>query len=120
MYRGSRCTGKILKSGLYGGIGAAIGVLAIIVATVAFLLFKSKKKTNWDTYSSDDNDLWYEDIEQEWNADRGITNLGSQGDYIEDGSSGSSQSKKEKFRPRLENVDTTVEIKIQRPEVSIA
>ncbi|XP_056425716.1 mucin-3B-like [Hyla sarda] len=116
MYTGSRCTGKILKAGLYGGIGAAIGVLVIIVATVGFLLFKSKKTTNWDT--DNDNNKWYEDSEEEWDVNHGITNLGSQGEYIEDGSSGSSQSNKEKFRPRLENVDTTVKVKIQRPEVT--
>ncbi|XP_056426185.1 mucin-3B-like [Hyla sarda] len=72
MYTGSRCMGKILKSGLYGGIGAAIGVLVIIVATVGFLLCRKKKTTNRDTEK--DNVNQYEYIEHEFNRDNGRNN----------------------------------------------
>ncbi|XP_063786234.1 mucin-3A-like [Pseudophryne corroboree] len=43
MYISGTCTGKILKSGLYGGIGAAICVLVIIIITGSFFLYKAKR-----------------------------------------------------------------------------
>ncbi|CAJ0959542.1 unnamed protein product [Ranitomeya imitator] len=44
IYTSSDCAGKLSKSGVYGGIGTAIAVLAIIVITVIVLLVREHKK----------------------------------------------------------------------------
>uniref|UniRef100_A0A1B8Y6V2 SEA domain-containing protein n=1 Tax=Xenopus tropicalis TaxID=8364 RepID=A0A1B8Y6V2_XENTR len=43
LYTTSRCKGRILKAGLYGGVGAGMAVLAIIILTLGILLCKAKQ-----------------------------------------------------------------------------
>ncbi|XP_069804494.1 mucin-17-like [Dendropsophus ebraccatus] len=80
MYTGSRCTGRILKAGLYGGIGAAIAVVAIIIATLGFILCNREKKRK----RNNDNDKWYRDGDEKWDIDRGIKNRNLHGEDYED------------------------------------
>ncbi|CAH2272827.1 Hypothetical predicted protein [Pelobates cultripes] len=70
------CQGKILKAGLYGGIGAGIGVLLIIIFTVGFIMIRKNQKKH--TLFKDDENSLYEDDDNDWTAQRGIINLNSQ------------------------------------------
>ncbi|XP_063305946.1 mucin-12-like [Pelobates fuscus] len=122
VYTGSTCQGRIIKIGLYGGVGAAIAVLVIIIFTVVFLMLriiKSKKEKNLFTNGESS---WYEEYnDNEWSIERGFTNLNAVMEEAGgDMSSQGSYSSKERFKPALENVDTSIEVKIQRPEISQA
>ncbi|XP_069623438.1 mucin-17-like [Ranitomeya imitator] len=116
IYTSPNCNGKILKSGVYGGVGAAIGVLLIIICVaVAFFFTKNRDKT-WDPFASDEEKDWYDDKEEDWNA--GINNLVEYVNNVDQDFSKDSFSSREKFKPNLEAIDTTHEVKIQRPQVS--
>lgn len=39
----SDCKGPILKAGVYGGVGAAIAVLFLVIIIVAYFLFRRGK-----------------------------------------------------------------------------
>ncbi|XP_068129524.1 mucin-17-like [Hyperolius riggenbachi] len=117
LYTSAQCTGKILKSGIYGGVGAAIGILFIIIIAVSIFLVREKQKPATETFQKYDEDPWSNESEDQWNNQTGITNV--QFEALEEEDAGS-ESSKEKFRPRLETVDTNVEVKIQRPQVSFA
>ncbi|CAH2272826.1 mucin-3B-like isoform X3 [Pelobates cultripes] len=105
VYTSQGCQGKILKAGLYGGIGAGIAALVIFIFTLSFFMFRKHQKKH--TLFKDDDKSWYEDYDDEWSVERGITNL-SEAVY---------EDYQQRFRPALENVDTTTQVKIQRPEV---
>ncbi|XP_053318905.1 mucin-3B-like [Spea bombifrons] len=117
MYMKPQCRGRVLKAGLLGGIGAATAVFFIVIIIVAVFLYRAKQHEKSDDFFSNQGDVWYEDNE-EWNSSEGFTfqNEGAG----EDGSSriNSYSSSKEAFQPRLEKVDTTTKMTIQRPEVS--
>ncbi|KAJ1084418.1 hypothetical protein NDU88_004566 [Pleurodeles waltl] len=42
-YEGDNCSSRINKIAVFGGFGAALGVLLIVIITLAILLQKSKK-----------------------------------------------------------------------------
>ncbi|XP_077326662.1 mucin-17-like [Lithobates pipiens] len=112
LYMYSDCKGPILKSGVYGGVGVAIAVLFLALITVAYFLFRrGKDKKLLEPFANDQQENWSEENESEWHVDRGITNL-----YETNGDS--SISSREKFKPVLDKIDTTIEIKIQRPELA--
>ncbi|XP_069618308.1 mucin-17-like [Ranitomeya imitator] len=125
IYTGPRCTGPILKAGVYGGVGAALGILVLIVAVVGFFLCRKRNKKEKDTLIND-KDKWYEDTEDEWSIQKGFSK--EYGDSKDRGTDGQyhdvtnttpvMQPNKEAFKPNLESVDTNIEIKIQRPVVS--
>ncbi|XP_069836371.1 mucin-3A-like [Dendropsophus ebraccatus] len=117
IYSSPYCNGRILKSGLYGGLGAGISVLLIIFCVGFYLVVRKKNNKKWDPFATDDEGNWCDDVEDEWHTDRGISNLW-ENSSSGDSSSGTLSSNKEKFKPNLESVDTTFEIKIQRPQVS--
>ncbi|XP_075061139.1 mucin-17-like [Mixophyes fleayi] len=118
MYTGQNCTGKILKSGVYGGISAAIVILIISIATVVYFLIKANQNEKGDPFARDEDDKWYQDNEDSY-VNRGFSSLGM-GQAFGEGSSVGSEISKEKFTPNLETVDTTIQVKIQRPQVSFA
>ncbi|KAM8972527.1 uncharacterized protein RCH25_018256 [Pelodytes ibericus] len=120
LYTGSRCQGRVLKAGLYGGVGAAIAVLLIIIATVVFLMIRLKKRKERDDFNTDPDDSWYNDNQSDWSAERGFTNISGGGEAEADELSGNdSTSRRERFQPALENVNTSIEVKIQRPVISV-
>ncbi|XP_018109230.2 mucin-3B [Xenopus laevis] len=118
LYTLSRCRGRMLKAALYGGVGAGMAVLAIIILTVGILLCKAKQpKKRKDPFSKDQEGKWYEDNDDdEWTVKRGLSNSGSEQGQNDGYKKG--MANYENFRPTLENVDTKTEVKIQRPQVS--
>ncbi|XP_053318362.1 mucin-3B-like [Spea bombifrons] len=120
IYTGPRCQGKILKSQLYGGVGAAIAVLVVIILVIGFLMFRRKKDKKLDAFTKDQEDVWYDDNNSEWSVECGFTNLSETKEDDEgDSSKSGSFPSKQTFKPALENVDTSIKVKIQRPEISI-
>ncbi|XP_075062621.1 mucin-17-like [Mixophyes fleayi] len=117
IYTSSKCHGKILKTGVYGGVGASITILFIGILLMIFFLFRQRTGGKWDTFANELEDNWYEDKEDEWHVDRGFTNLFMNSD--EDSSTNNSSNIKN-FTPALENIDTTLVVKIPRPEISTA
>ncbi|XP_073510509.1 mucin-17-like isoform X3 [Phyllobates terribilis] len=127
IYTGPRCTSPILKAGVYGGVGAAIAILVIIVAVVGVFLYRSHHKKEIPTLIND-KDKWYDDTEDEWSVQKGFSNVSE--DFNEGETDGQYhdttnttpiiQPEKEAFKPNLESVDTSIEVKIQRPVVSYA
>ncbi|XP_040202631.1 mucin-12-like [Rana temporaria] len=118
LYMYSDCKGPILKSGVYGGVGAAIAVLSLALITVTYLLFRrGKDKKLLEPFAIDQEDNWSEENDSEWHVDRGITNLPANV-HETNGDSSNNISSREKFKPTLDKIDTTIEIKIQRPEVA--
>ncbi|XP_031755359.1 mucin-3B [Xenopus tropicalis] len=115
LYTTSRCKGRILKAGLYGGVGAGMAVLAIIILTVGILLCKSKQPRKRDPFSKDQEGKWYED-DDEWGVSQGFNKPGSEPGDNDNYKNG--MTKYENFRPALENVDTRIPVKIQRPTVA--
>ncbi|XP_040198005.1 mucin-17-like [Rana temporaria] len=108
MYTKSDCTGSILKDALYGGVGAAIGVLVIIICTVLFLLYRSKTSNKDREAILNGGDQWFEeDKNDEW-----TNNID-----IDDGNQEWQGASRRNFRPILENVNTQMEVKIKRPEI---
>ncbi|XP_068128239.1 mucin-3A-like [Hyperolius riggenbachi] len=110
IYTSSRCEGKILKSGLYGGIGVSTCVLAVIVAIVSFFLIRKVKSESGDKSSFQ----LEEDEFETWSINRGSFNPGIVQEpetYL----SGSSQNTA--FQPSLERVNTSIQVKIKRPEI---
>ncbi|CAJ0964576.1 unnamed protein product [Ranitomeya imitator] len=69
-----------------------------------------------DPFASDEEKDWYDDKEEDWNA--GINNLVEYVNNVDQDFSKDSFSSREKFKPNLEAIDTTHEVKIQRPQVS--
>ncbi|KAG8548546.1 hypothetical protein GDO81_025031 [Engystomops pustulosus] len=121
MYTSPNCNGKILKSGVYGGVGASIAILLVIICIIFFLVIRNKSDKSWDPFVTSDEVNWCDEVENEWHVDRGIVNLTNAFDNDDpDSSSGSFASGRERFKANLENVDTTLQVKIQRPEVSYA
>ncbi|XP_073417757.1 uncharacterized protein [Dendrobates tinctorius] len=119
IYSSPNCNGKILKSGVYGGIGAAIAVLLIIICVVVVCFIREKRVKTWDPFANDEEKDWYDEEEEDWSV--GINNLVQDVDYVDqDSSKDSFSSKREKFKPNLEAIDTTHEVKIQRPQVSLS
>ncbi|XP_068129519.1 mucin-17-like [Hyperolius riggenbachi] len=125
IYMNSDCTGKILKDGLYGGIGAAIAVLVVIIGVITFYCCRYKRSTkrfinNRDAII-DEVDSWFEDDkEDEWKTQKGIVNINNMESQADIDSPNNYQPTGERFIPTLENVNTEIQIKIQRPQVSIA
>uniref|UniRef100_A0A8C5N0A5 SEA domain-containing protein n=1 Tax=Leptobrachium leishanense TaxID=445787 RepID=A0A8C5N0A5_9ANUR len=120
LYTSSECRGRILKSGLYGGVGAAIAILVVIIATIVFFLFRLANKKSLDFILNSESS-WYEENDNEWSVERGFTNMTEALDDTDRASSSQgSSSARERFKADLENVDTQVVVKIQRPEISTA
>ncbi|XP_053320127.1 mucin-3B-like isoform X1 [Spea bombifrons] len=120
IYGNSRCQGRILKAGLYGGVGGAIGFIFILIIAIVtlFHLRRKKRDRKADAFSKDE-DTWYEEAsDEEWKTQQGFRNLNGGEVGGEDNSKSSSFSGKEYFKPTLANVDTTIQVKIQRPTIS--
>ncbi|XP_075061904.1 mucin-3A-like [Mixophyes fleayi] len=75
MYTGPHCTGKIWKSGVYGGISAAIVILIISIATVVYFLIKAYQNEKGDPFAMDEDDKWYQINEDESYVRPGFSNL---------------------------------------------
>ncbi|XP_075061900.1 mucin-17-like [Mixophyes fleayi] len=118
IYTSSNCQGKILKSGVYGGVGVSIAILFIAILLMVFFIFKRGTGEKWDMFANEREDNWYEDKEDEWQVDRGITNLSDNSD--KDSAINNYSSNIKTFTPALENIDTTLVVKIRRPEISSA
>ncbi|XP_063785779.1 mucin-3A-like [Pseudophryne corroboree] len=112
IYTSSNCQGRLLKAGIYGGVGASIAILLIAIFVAAFFIFRWGKVEKWDVFAMNQEENWYEDKDDEWHTDRGIINISQipEEDLYNRG----------KFTPTLENIDTKLEIKIQRPKISYA
>ncbi|XP_077117870.1 uncharacterized protein LOC143774308 [Ranitomeya variabilis] len=118
IYTSPNCNGRMLKSGVYGGIGAAIGVLLIIICVALVFVTRKEKDKKWDLFANDDKINWFDNMEEDGHV--GITNLGSDIDNEDqDSAKNSFSSKKEKFKPNMESIDSTFEFKIERPQVSV-
>ncbi|OCT90543.1 hypothetical protein XELAEV_18019158mg [Xenopus laevis] len=76
IYASEKCRGQMLKSAVYGGVGAAIAVLGVIIVSVGFLLFRSKKHKKKEAFANDQEDNWYnDDIDDEWRNQRGFSTI---------------------------------------------
>ncbi|KAG8573854.1 hypothetical protein GDO81_008881 [Engystomops pustulosus] len=111
IYTSSNCAGRISKSAVYGGIGTAIVILAIIVITVGVLLFRK----DWKKAESDDYDRSILQSEYQTGNRYGLCNV------LE-------TSKEEEFyrytvpkiinfTTTLENIDPSLNVTTKRPEV---
>ncbi|XP_073417761.1 mucin-17-like [Dendrobates tinctorius] len=118
IYTSPNCNGKILKSGIYGGIGAAIAVLLIIICVAVGFVTRKEKNTRWDLFANDAKINWFDNVEEDGHD--GITNLGANIDNEDqDSAKNSFSSKKETFKPNLEIIDSTFELKIEKPQFSL-
>ncbi|KAJ1084406.1 hypothetical protein NDU88_004554 [Pleurodeles waltl] len=117
-YSGDRCNSRVSKGAVYGGFAAALAVLVIIILTVTVFWQTSNKKRHLGSErSGSEEGQWYEDTD-ELDVNEGIT-IRNTGTLIwEDQGSSNYSSTKEKFRPSLDKVDTSLQVKIQRPEVT--
>ncbi|CAJ0964577.1 unnamed protein product [Ranitomeya imitator] len=116
IYTSPNCNGRMLKFGVYGGIGAAIGVLLIIIVFALVFVTKKENDKKWDLFANDDKINWFDNMEEDGYV--GIINLGSNIDNEDqDSAKNNFSSKKEKFKPNMESIDSTFELKIERPQV---
>lgn len=115
-YTGDRCQVAINKSGVYGGVAVGLAVLLIVIVTLAVFLYKRRSKAS-SQWEENPEQKWYEEA-WEPNNYEGFTirNLGA----VNWGGaeSGGSTSSKEYFHPSLDKVDTNVQLKISRPQVT--
>ncbi|XP_031755358.1 mucin-3B-like [Xenopus tropicalis] len=123
IYATDKCQGQMLKSAVYGGVGAAIALLAVIVASVGFLLFRAKKQQKFisQPFSKDQENTWYDnDNDNEWSSQRGFGTITQGAANGEGGNANGSYSSSSSgsFRPALQNVDTKIQVKIQRPVIT--
>ncbi|XP_064408886.1 mucin-3A [Latimeria chalumnae] len=121
LYTGSHCKIVINKYGLYGGIAAALLVLVIVITTLTVFVIrrKGKQQKEWDS-KQDLVDKWFDD-DVEWHAPEGFTvarpeSVNWEGLESRESASGTGSSN---FTPSLTNVNTTVEVKFCRPQISI-
>ncbi|XP_077117874.1 mucin-17-like isoform X2 [Ranitomeya variabilis] len=113
IYTYANCGGKMPKSALYGGIGAAIGILIIALLIVGFFQLKQMRKNKGNAIK----DNWYNDSIDLWQNESSIKYF--RGDQ-QDGDSFSSKSAAEIFKPALDKVDPAIEVKMKRPTIAIA
>ncbi|XP_075061901.1 mucin-3A-like [Mixophyes fleayi] len=109
IYTSPKCTGRISKLGVYGGIGTAICLLIIIIITGAFFLVRTMRKK-----SCEENELF--DDKDEKYVKYGISSLYTQLEDGEENSSWRTWFSKGEFRPSLEKIDPSIKVKIKRPE----
>ncbi|XP_056426181.1 mucin-3B-like isoform X2 [Hyla sarda] len=111
IYTSSDCAGRLSKSGVYGGIGAAIVLLAIMTIAVSVFLFRERKKRKaGDQY--DESTFIREDEE---NIQYGFSNPPIYSDEEEYHQCVISQNID--FNPSLEKVDMSLKVKIKRPDI---
>ncbi|XP_068128238.1 mucin-3A-like [Hyperolius riggenbachi] len=139
MYTNTQCQGRVLKAGVYGGIGASIAFLFIIIITVAFYLYRDKHFRTWDLFFDSQSSVWSDECE-EWNKqskfsfkneglcldENDLYNKSKAGTMEEEGVSvgfgletdtGATESHtSETFKPNLEKVNTTVMVNLPRPK----
>ncbi|KAM4675864.1 mucin-17-like [Discoglossus pictus] len=119
IYTSSDCRGQISKASVYGGVGASIAVLSISIVAMVFMMYRAKRNKTRASFSEYQEQRWYEDTDDVWSIGPSLIIQNENANYREDGPSSSSySSSKESFRPSLENVDTNIQVKIQRPEVT--
>uniref|UniRef100_A0A8C5MY87 SEA domain-containing protein n=1 Tax=Leptobrachium leishanense TaxID=445787 RepID=A0A8C5MY87_9ANUR len=111
IYSTDRCEGRLSKAAVYGGVGAAIAVLFIAVLVAVFLLVRARKHAKMAALLKDQDDHWYEDEDDKWSVPLGHDNhnVGDTKDF--------SSSTKEIFKLKLDKIDTTIQVKIQRPSL---
>ncbi|XP_075062620.1 mucin-3A-like [Mixophyes fleayi] len=112
MYMSTQCQGKVLKAGVYGGVGATIALLFIIILTVAYLLYRKQHLHTWDLFSDHQTDSWFDD-EDKWSVSSGIRFMDNESLY----QSERYTARKESFKPALDKVDTSIQVKFVHPEV---
>ncbi|OCT90540.1 hypothetical protein XELAEV_18019155mg [Xenopus laevis] len=121
LYASEKCDGQMLKSAVYGSVGAAIAVLGVIIASVGFLLYRSKKNNKLKPFAKDQEDKWYEeDNDNEWSSQSGFStiNRGAANGEADNTNGSYPSSNNGSFRAALQNVDTTVRVKIRRPIIT--
>ncbi|XP_056426176.1 mucin-3B-like [Hyla sarda] len=115
IYASGDCKGKMSKSALFGGVGAAIGVLVISFLIVGFFQLKKwrrqKRQVSKDEFQPNTDDIWVED--------EIFTNFTANMNAQQDRDSSSSGSMVENFRPVLDKINTSVEITTKRPSISM-
>ncbi|OCT59429.1 hypothetical protein XELAEV_18000851mg [Xenopus laevis] len=113
IYSSEKCNGQMLKSAVYGGVGAAIAVLGVIIAAVGFLLIRAKKHKKLIPLAKNQEDKWYEDEnDNEWSSRRGFSTINYGAADGEEGNTNGSYSSSNigSFRPALQNVDTALRV----------
>nr|XP_033779244.1 mucin-3B-like [Geotrypetes seraphini] len=108
-YTGDRCQVVINKRGVYGGVAVGLAVLLIIIITLAIFAYRNKNR-NQSHQEADLNERWYEEG-WEANVPEGFTVRNPETMTWGGSESGGFASSREYFRPSLDKVDTSAQLK---------
>ncbi|XP_069836241.1 mucin-3A-like [Dendropsophus ebraccatus] len=115
IYASGDCKGKMAKTALFGGLGAAIGVLVIGLLIMGFFQLRRwrriKREVSRERFNADPDSVWEDE-------NSSIDFTGIQNNQQDTGSS-SSGSAERTFRPTLDKIDPSLKIKTKRPTVSL-
>ncbi|XP_078524917.1 mucin-3A-like [Lissotriton helveticus] len=115
-FSGERCQQAVSKIGVYVGVSLALALLLILIAILVFLAYRYRNR--FATHSvTDVEKKWYEEG-WESNAPEGFTVRSPQTVTWAGSESGGSSTSRDLFRPSLERVDTSAQMRIGRPQVT--
>ncbi|XP_075715672.1 mucin-17-like [Rhinoderma darwinii] len=114
VYTSGNCKDKMSKSAIYGGLGAAIGVLLIILLIMGFFQFKQ-----WRKKRDEIKDDWYSDIDDVWKNEHSTMNFKNNNNNLQEEDPYMNTYKEDNFKPALDRIDTSIEVKTKRPIISI-
>ncbi|XP_048372828.1 mucin-12 [Sphaerodactylus townsendi] len=126
-YVGSRCEQSISKVGVGVGVALALAALLLLILVLAVLLCwrgcRRKGKDGGRPKGAADEENWYEN-ESAWDADpRGPPGQSPEASSLPESEGGSrsdqtSSSGQGSFRPCLDKVDTSLQTRIARPQLT--